>query len=108
MKRKGRLSGGLQRRGPRFRGRRLGAYGCGSPWIVNARKVAYLSPILRASLYSAELRQALIFSMLSHCWIATRCFGGVPSIAVTFWPAARSLPPCCLMVACAFGAYSFW
>src|SRR5262249_42504330 len=66
---------------------------CGRPSTVNERNVAYLSPIFRRSLYSAELRQACILSMLSQTWIATRGFGGAPSIAVTFCPAARKRPP---------------
>jgi hypothetical protein len=44
-------------------------------------------------LNSAELRQALIFSMLSQTCTAPRGFGGAPSIAVTFCPAARRRPP---------------
>src|SRR5437867_4400428 len=81
-------------------------YGCGTPATAKARKVAYLSPILRASLYSAVLRQALIFSTLSHWITAMRPFGGAPSITVMFEPAARILPPFFRIVACAFGAYS--
>src|SRR2546425_6840139 len=80
---------------------------CGRPSMVNARNFAYLSPILRASLYSAELRQAWIFSILSQTCTATRSFGGWPSIDVTFCPAARRRPPAFLIDAWASGAYSF-
>src|SRR2546425_657426 len=62
--------------------------------------------LLPASLYSAVLRQALIFSMLSHWITAMRPFGGAPSITVMFEPAARILPPFLRIVACAFGTYS--
>src|SRR5436853_2878303 len=82
-------------------------YYCGKPSMVKARNFAYLSPIFRASLHSAELRHALIFSMLSHTCTATRVFGVCPSIAVTFCPAARSRPPNFLIVPWATGAYSF-
>src|SRR5882672_4498953 len=81
-------------------------YGCGTPATTNARKVAYLSPILRTSLYSAVLRQALIFSTLSHWITAMRPFGAAPSITVMSEPAARIFPPFFRIVACAFGAYS--
>src|SRR6267378_4504146 len=69
------------------------------------RNFAYLLPILRFSFSSAEFCQALTFSMLSHCWMAMR-FAGAPSNATTLLLAARNLPPCFLINACAFGTYS--
>src|SRR2546425_8520772 len=83
--------------------RKVSCYGL--PSMATMRNLAYLSPTLRFSLYSFEECQALAFSMLSHCWMATR-FAGAPSNAVPL-PAASSLPPFSLISACAFGAYSF-
>ena len=80
---------------------------CGMPSIAKLRNFAYLSAIFRASTYAADLRHALYCSMLSHCQIATRDFGGVPSIAVIFCPAARMRPPPALIAAWASGTYSF-
>ena len=105
---RGGWSGQEQRGRQRWRPQRFRAYQiyCGNPSMAKARNLAYLSPISRAFLYSAELRQACAFSRLSQTWIATRGAGGAPSRAVTFCPAASSLPPEVLMLACASGAYS--
>src|ERR1043166_695133 len=84
----------------------LDASYCATPSIAKTRNVAYFSPILRFSLYSAELRHAMSLSMLSHCWMTTRDFGGSPSIALAFWPAARIFPPICFVSAMALGEYS--
>ena len=53
---------------------------CGIPSMAKVRNFAYLSPIFRASTNAADLRYAFNCSMLSHCRMVTRDFGGVPSI----------------------------
>src|SRR2546426_10684157 len=78
---------------------------CGMPSTARTRNLAYLLPIFLFSFNSAEFCQALTFSMLSHCWIAMR-FARAPSNATTLLLAARNLPPCFLINACAFGTYS--
>src|SRR5258708_16501068 len=87
----------------RFLSGELSCYGL--PSTATMRNMAYLSPTLRFSLYSFEACQALAFSMLSHCWMATR-FAGAPSNTVPLL-AASSSPPFSLISACALGAYSF-
>src|SRR5207245_4938945 len=72
---------------------------CGMPSTAKERNLAYLSPIFRGSLNSAELRQALIFSTLSQTCTATRDFGGAPSNAVVLLPAATRRPPAALIPA---------
>src|SRR5262249_14791028 len=78
---------------------------CDNPSIANERNFAYLSPILRASMYSGLARQALIWSILSQIWMTTR-FGASPSKAVTVFapvpatpPIASWRPPAALMIA---------
>ena len=70
---------------------------CGSPSTANARNFAYLSPTLRASLYCAEFRQFCAASILSNWLMPTRVFGGSPSNAIIFCPAASRWPPAALI-----------
>src|SRR5277367_1875842 len=83
------------------------AYG-ETPSMAKERNLAYLSPICRAALYSAELRQALTASRLSNWLMATRVPGDGPSSTVKFCPAARSRPPDPFIEAWTTGTYCFW
>jgi hypothetical protein len=77
---------------------------CDNASTVKERNLANVSPSLRLSLNSAELRQRWICSMLSHAVMETRRFGASLSSDVTFCPAASSRPPFARMMACTFGA----
>jgi hypothetical protein len=73
-------------------------YCCGTPSTANVRNVAYLSPILRTSLFAWLSFDAFALSMLSNWRITTRFSGGAPSnVAVLLNLPARYLPPASVM-----------